>query len=201
VALFVALGGGAYAASGGFVGKDGRIHGCVKGDGGLRVVKSGKGCSPGQQALAWNQKGPRGRQGSRGLRGLQGPAGPGAVRIHREPTAKALNIPLYDAHGLVLKGFCNPEGPEEVDIGVDTRVQATANVIEVKGTTIERHGAGGPGGPSATPNRIETVGAVSGGAIDGQIVYDNANATITVQYHLFVDNTGCQIYGTVLPTT
>jgi hypothetical protein len=61
LALFVALGGGALAASK-FVGSDGRIHGCVTSKGKLTLVKSGTSCKKGK-AIAWNQRGPRGRAG------------------------------------------------------------------------------------------------------------------------------------------
>ena len=52
LALFVALGGGAFAATK-LVGSDGRIHGCVDRHGKLTVVKAGKGCGRHRRALAW----------------------------------------------------------------------------------------------------------------------------------------------------
>jgi hypothetical protein len=73
LALFVALGGGAWAASTGLIGPSGVIHGCAPRHGGsLSVVKSGKRCGHGQVAINFNQKGP---QGSRGAQGIQGPKG------------------------------------------------------------------------------------------------------------------------------
>lgn len=44
IALFLALGAGAYAAANPFVGGGAKIHGCVAGNGALTVVKAGKGC-------------------------------------------------------------------------------------------------------------------------------------------------------------
>ncbi len=76
LALFVALGGGAYAAAGGsFVaGKNGTIKGCVpKRGGALRVVMVGKRCPRGTVALKFNTKG---RQGTAGPKGVPGPTGP-----------------------------------------------------------------------------------------------------------------------------
>jgi hypothetical protein len=88
-ALFVALGGGAYALSG-VPDRSGVFQGCVDPKtGALRVVKSASSCRktrtvrrgsrririPGESAIAWNQQGPRGfqgGQGGQGLRGLQG---------------------------------------------------------------------------------------------------------------------------------
>src|SRR3982074_3736794 len=84
-ALFVALGGGAYALSG-IPDRSGVYHGCVASSGGLRVVAKASSCLkaktvkrgnrrvriPGESAIAWNQQGLRGLQGLQGLRGLQG---------------------------------------------------------------------------------------------------------------------------------
>src|SRR5207302_8953984 len=67
LALFVALGGGAVAAAGGFTGSDGQIHGCVSKGGRLTVLKSpGTKCAKGLTAIAWNQQGPQGLKGSPG---------------------------------------------------------------------------------------------------------------------------------------
>jgi hypothetical protein len=91
VAVFLALGGGAYALSG-IPDRGGVFHGCVSNAGGLRVVKSAGDCRraktvrrngrrvrvPGELAVSWNQQGPRGLQGLQGLQGRQGdPGSPG----------------------------------------------------------------------------------------------------------------------------
>jgi hypothetical protein len=88
-ALFLALGGGAYALSG-IPDRAGVYHGCVNPKaGGLRVVKSASSCRKtktirrgrrhvrvrGESAIAWNQKGPRGLRGTPGIKGDQGPQG------------------------------------------------------------------------------------------------------------------------------
>jgi hypothetical protein len=60
IAVFLALGGGAYAAKS-LVGSDGQINGCVgKRTGVARVVKPGKRCRHGETRLAWNQRGRNG---------------------------------------------------------------------------------------------------------------------------------------------
>jgi hypothetical protein len=70
IAVFVALGGGAYAASSAFESSTGAIKGCVPNrGGGLRVVKPGKSCPHGYSALTFAARGPQ------GPRGIQGPAG------------------------------------------------------------------------------------------------------------------------------
>src|SRR5215831_17396023 len=70
VAVFIALGGGAYAASGGFTNSSGAIHGCVGRHGTLTVVKVHKRCPKGTKTLTFNQK------GRAGAIGAPGPAGP-----------------------------------------------------------------------------------------------------------------------------
>ncbi len=85
MALFAALGGGAYAAAdGSFVARSsGAINGCVPATGGaLRVVKVGGRCPRGTVALSFNAQGragkagPQGRTGPAGARGPRGMAGP-----------------------------------------------------------------------------------------------------------------------------
>src|SRR2546423_8946438 len=61
--LVLALGGGAWAASGGFVRANGKIHGCVSSNGQLTVLKTGKQCKQGLTAISWNQTGPPGPPG------------------------------------------------------------------------------------------------------------------------------------------
>jgi hypothetical protein len=73
VAVFLALGGGAYALTG-VPDRAGLFHGCVSNATGvLRVVKSASACrkavrhgkhrNPGEFAIAWNQQGPQGQPG------------------------------------------------------------------------------------------------------------------------------------------
>jgi hypothetical protein len=83
VAVFLALGGGAYALSG-IPDSGGVYHGCVASSGALRVVSKASSCLkartvkrgsrrvriPGESAIVWNQ------QGRPGVNGAQGPAGP-----------------------------------------------------------------------------------------------------------------------------
>ena len=74
LALFVALGGSAVAATS-FIASDGKIHGCVSKTGQLSVLKPGKKCSKGARTLSWNQTGPRGLQGVPGTPGQPGAPG------------------------------------------------------------------------------------------------------------------------------
>lgn len=72
-AVFVALGGGAYAATGSVSG--GTIHGCVGHSGQLLVLRGGQRCKSPATNLTWQQQGPRGPAGAVGPVGLTGPAG------------------------------------------------------------------------------------------------------------------------------
>jgi hypothetical protein len=79
LALFVALGGSAYAATS-FTGSDGKIRGCVGKHGALAVVKPGKKCGKGTTPIAWNQSGPAGARGAACLSSdpnCKGPKGDG----------------------------------------------------------------------------------------------------------------------------
>jgi hypothetical protein len=87
IALVIALGGGAYAATSGVPDSSGAFHGCVsRQSGALRVVKDqhscrkairrrGKTVSRGEFAITWSQRGPRGGAGPAGARGATGGRG------------------------------------------------------------------------------------------------------------------------------
>src|ERR1700744_432216 len=75
IALVLAMGGGAYAATGG-IGSRGLIHGCyAKSDGALRLVAAGARCGRHQRAIAFDRIGPRGAAGPRGATGPPGATG------------------------------------------------------------------------------------------------------------------------------
>jgi hypothetical protein len=75
IALFAAMGGGAWAVSA-IPAADGVIYGCVhKKTGSLRVVKKGKRCKKRERKISWNASGQAGGQGARGDTGSQGSPG------------------------------------------------------------------------------------------------------------------------------
>jgi hypothetical protein len=82
LALFIALGGGALAATGGFVGSNGAVRACVGGRGALTVVKVGRKCPKGTTSLTLSAtgrpgaNGTNGANGANGANGTQGPPGP-----------------------------------------------------------------------------------------------------------------------------
>jgi hypothetical protein len=144
LALFVALGGGAYAATS-FVGADGVIHACTARDGVLTLIKSGKRCSKGKTAISWNQQGtpgvrgatggpgpqgqkgdqgPKGDQGLPGLKGDTGPPGPGAksINLHvasgeSEVVTGADRVVVLLSCNIIFSGVGVGVLPEEAAIG------------------------------------------------------------------------------------
>jgi hypothetical protein len=79
VAVFIALGGGAWAATGRLKAKTGVIHGCVsKRSHVLTIVRAHRKCGAGAVALRFNAKGARGAAGAAGVAGPRGlPGVPG----------------------------------------------------------------------------------------------------------------------------
>ena len=79
LALFVVLGGGAYAVTGRPT-ADGVIHGCVAANGTLRIVGNSHACHrarghgksriPGESPISWNRQGPTGPPGKDALANL-----------------------------------------------------------------------------------------------------------------------------------
>jgi len=107
LALFLALGGVGYAASGGFS-SGGQLRACVRGNGSLTLLKPGKKCKKGQTAVAWNQlgrQGPKGLSGSpggkgpAGTQGAAGAAGPSDGFVARQ--AGSTSLPLEKATAIV----------------------------------------------------------------------------------------------------
>jgi ethanolamine utilization microcompartment shell protein EutS len=82
VAVFIALGGGAIAATT-LTSSDGTITACVaKKSGAVKVVAAGKKCPKGTRTLTWNQTGRPGAQGPPGTPGAAGPPGTALAYAH-----------------------------------------------------------------------------------------------------------------------
>jgi hypothetical protein len=79
-AIFVALGGGAYAVSA-LPARDAAIYACKKKKGGaLRAVSKSNRCKKSERKISWYVRGPKGEPGSQGSASAPGAAGaPGAV--------------------------------------------------------------------------------------------------------------------------
>jgi hypothetical protein len=126
VAVFLALGGGAYALSG-IPDGGGVYHGCVASSGALRVVTKASSCLkaktvkrgtrrvriPGESAIIWNQQGRpgvNGANGGPGPQGFQGQQGQQGIGIQGSASASAVfggfqNLPTLAAGHSV---FTNP---------------------------------------------------------------------------------------------
>ena len=91
LAVFMVLGGGAYAATT-IPGHDGVIHGCYqKQKGSLRVIPTGKKCQKKSEiAISWNQKGIPGSPGSAGAPGANG--APGVAGVPGAPGTPATKL-------------------------------------------------------------------------------------------------------------
>ena len=147
-AMFLALGGGAFALTG-VPDRGGVFHGCVSNRTGvLRVVNSASSCHKargrgrhrdlGEFAVAWNQKGQPGTngiKGAKGINGTKGPTGPTGTN----GTNGATKVTVRTATGLPVKegalsqaaATCNPGekvtgGGAQVDDDNIGRVTASA---------------------------------------------------------------------------
>lgn len=89
LALFVALGGTGYAATGGFTAASNSIKACA-GSNGVLKLQTGKKCKRGQKAVSWNQQsvsGAKGATGPSGIAGLNGAPVPNATNAGTAATA------------------------------------------------------------------------------------------------------------------
>lgn len=74
LALFLALGGTGFAATGGFS-RGGTLKACVNEEGRVKLLTSAGHCKRGQSVVSWNQVGPQGAKGTPGAAGVPGTAG------------------------------------------------------------------------------------------------------------------------------
>lgn len=97
LALFVALGGGAFAATK-FVGSGGVVRLCISQSGAVKALKAGQRCGRGRTQVRLNQTGPRGPRGLAGAQGSQGPPGPqGSAASYTAGTGLALSGTTFSA--------------------------------------------------------------------------------------------------------
>lgn len=98
LALFLALGGGAFAATK-FVAPGNVVKLCVSPGGAVRVLKVGAKCGPGKTMVRVDQTGPHGVPGPRGQTGSQGPPGPqGNGANYTAGTGLSLNGTAFTAN-------------------------------------------------------------------------------------------------------
>jgi hypothetical protein len=138
VAVFLALGGGAFAATTGLTAKNGTIHGCVSQHSHvLTVLKAGTRCARGHVALAFNAKGVPGARGPAGATGSAGPAGPAGPRGAKGDTG--------DRGRAGTNGTNGTNGKNGVSLFVSTvnPVANPATIVNSSGSvSISRNAAG-----------------------------------------------------------
>jgi hypothetical protein len=137
VAVFLALGGGAFAATTGLMSKDGTIHGCVSTHSHvLTVLKPGKRCGRGHVALAFNAKGVPGARGPSGATGPTGPTGPAGPAGARGPKGDAGNQGRAGTNGTN-----GTNGKNAVSLFVSTL--ETGTIVNSSGSvSVSRNAAG-----------------------------------------------------------
>ena len=212
LALFVALGGGAYAAVSAIPGPDGVIHGCYKKRGGsLRLVPASRKCSRRELAIAFNQTGPRGprgrtvvgRRGATGLTGTtgpkgetgaqggSGPAGPGMSSFSTTFAQNAEVPPLATlGNGITVTGFC-------ASGAVDVTVQASAPArLQASGTEAHDGTLG-----SVDSNEVLQTLTVSGSqTADLDVIARDSASAKFARIDVHGDfGSPCTFWGTVIP--
>lgn len=203
LALFVALGGGAYAVATRFVGHDGTIHGCVTATGKLTLVKPGRRCTKGSP-IAWNQNGSKGARGPRGLQGPKGARGPIGVRGPTGPGATSINITrgfgtgttLGTFNGVTVVDSCKP-GFVSVGVGVPAGSgNPQAGTVFISGDKAE----------DGTLSSIQTTAtgtysASGAGTANLDVIAMNQAVGKWARFDLggFHGSTGCNIWGFVIP--
>jgi Phage Tail Collar Domain/Collagen triple helix repeat (20 copies) len=126
VALFIALGGSAYAVAGQRK-TAAVIRACYsKSTGALRVLRSGR-CGAGEKLLTWNQQGPQGLAGAAGHVGATGSAGPQGA--------------AGPPGGAGPRGVTGPTGPTGT---VDTSQFYTKTQSDVRYASASLFGSPGP---------------------------------------------------------
>jgi hypothetical protein len=104
LALFISLGGGAYAATGELGRADETIRACVAKSGGVRIVTAKQSCRTRETAVAWNRRGPAGRTGATGPAGERGPAGADGANGRDIDASNHFTKPESDAKYLATSG-------------------------------------------------------------------------------------------------
>ena len=216
-ALFVALGGGAYAATSSFVGPHGNINTCVPPAGGeVNVWKPGHRCTGGRVGLAFPVNAQPGTTGSTGPTGLTGATGatgqanPAATTVDGQtvtklqlkeatPTSATASVTLYSGSGLTILANCDTSG--------NASLQANGPASADSDLTVSGYQNGGTGYYGSQTN---TLGAASLAALGpanageaafsyassgGQVVTGNIGYQKAPSIGSFA---GCAFFGTVI---
>jgi hypothetical protein len=179
-AMFVALGGGAYALNGG-PDSSGVFHGCVSNrTGALRVVKRANSCAkahgrgrqrrPGETAISWSQQGPPGQPGLQGTPGQKGdpgtpgqkgdPGTPGqnATKLFAYVDDFGANLAAVVQYGNGVTGVTDPTGDNAYTVTFDRSLQNC--VVEAQ------PGFGDPTGNAGASDAVGLIAMNQGGQHD-----------------------------------
>jgi hypothetical protein len=196
-AMFVALGGGAYALSG-VPNKSGVFHGCVSNrTGALRVVRRANSCAKahgrgrhrnfGETAISWSQQGPPGPQGIQGIPGQKGdPGAPGQKGDPGTPGQNATKLFAYVddvganstaviQYGSGVTGVTDPAGSNAYTVTFDRSLQ---NCV-----ADAQPGFGDPSGTAvAIGDATRQVTMNSGGHNQVSVAFRQASADVDTSF-------------------
>ncbi|MFL5781669.1 MAG: hypothetical protein ACJ760_10185 [Thermoleophilaceae bacterium] len=190
LALFLALGGGALAATG-YIGSDGRVRSCVGSAGGVTLIKPAqRSCPSGKRLIAWNQMGP------------QGPRGPGAFQFSRHVVGSDVDTDWLPStpgvDGLRTKLTCYPNGA-----GFEMLIESVNDSDEVQASGIEAEN-----GSVASVNTSVFPYATFGGSPSFPAVHDNVSV-IAMNTHVgkwvkfdlggYTAGGACNFWGMITP--
>jgi hypothetical protein len=192
LALFFAIGGVAYAASGtALIGPHGNINSCVSPNGGeVNVWKPGHHCSSGRVALAWPARaqngapGAPGPAGATGATGATGPSNPAATTVDGEtvtklllkqatPTTGSSTQTLYSNDGLTVVALCDHTGAASLQANGPASADAELTVSGFQGT-----GSGSFGSQTATLGATSQVPLGPSGSGEATFSYANAQGQV-----------------------
>jgi hypothetical protein len=124
LALFVALGGTAFAVTHRGGGGSGQLYACVaKRSHALRLARAGKPCGGGQRKISWNRRGrrgprghlgPNGATGARGARGATGARGPAGTTGPAGATGPGSTLAFDEVAAQIVShdpGYAKQGGP------------------------------------------------------------------------------------------
>jgi hypothetical protein len=219
-ALFIALGGGAYAATTSFVGPHGYINTCVPPSGGeVNVWKPGHRCTGGRVGLAFPANavaGPKGATGSTGPTGLTGATGatgsanPAATTVDGQtvtklslkeptPTSVTTSMTLYSGAGLTILAACDSSGNASLQANgpVSADSELTVSGFQNGGTGYygSQTSTLGPASLAALGPAVAGEASFSYASSSGQVVTGNIGYQKAPSLGSFA---GCAFFGTVV---
>jgi hypothetical protein len=201
VALFVALGGGAYAASGLVSG--GTITGCAKSHGGpLTIVRAGHKCPRHQVALTFDERGPAGKTGGAGPPGPRGATGPTGTEgtgttVFTDPPGWAPTTTSAFLSSSISTDW--DEYYDENSSVTDTFQALPVTLAQLDGSAAQLsafsfcYGAGGPAGDSKITN-VEVDAVNEPATITSGTPPGGTTTTPLIKQTTTLDTHGCPSY-------